>query len=290
MIIKNGIKNGYPFLEAIRSIVDVADEFLISDGYSDDETYEYLEMASSKFSNIRLYRDHWNTSKYGEIIAIMTNMLKARTRCDRVYNLQADEVLHESFLKNLHYLTSHKRGRYGSYALKFLHFVGDFRHIETKPGYDVAVRLVPNNKENFIADDGWTFRGDIEPIGVINQPPLFHFGWIYAKSNIFKRMNQAENIHMEQESYQEDYKFCTEIAGQFDENPDAFSGWQRKMLSARKIRRYTGEYPVVVKQLLKNGNFTYVPDVTVLDLEISKVIPEQIEVDGVVSPLNQAKD
>ena len=52
MIIKNGIKNGYPFLESIRSIIDVADEFLISDGYSDDGTYEYLEAAAEKYKNI----------------------------------------------------------------------------------------------------------------------------------------------------------------------------------------------------------------------------------------------
>lgn len=290
MIIKNGIKNGYPFLESIRSIVDVADEFLISDGYSEDETYAYLEVASKKFSNIRLYRDHWNISKHGEAIAVMTNMLKARARCDWVYNLQADEVIHESFLQSLRYLTQQKKDRYGSYGLKFLHFVGDFCHIETKPGYDVAVRLAPNNEGNFIADDGWTFRGGIEPIGVINQPPLFHFGWVYSKSNIFKRKNQAANIYMEQDSYQEDNKFCKEIEGQFDENPDAFYGWQRKMLSARKIRKYTGGYPMVVKQLLKNGNLTYMPDVRILELEIFNVVPEQIEVDGLVSPFNQAKD
>ncbi len=271
MIIKNGIKNGYTFLESIRSIVDVADEFLISDGYSDDGTYDYLEEASKKFTNIRLYRDHWDVSKHGEAIAIMTNKLKARAKCDWVYNIQADEVIHESFLPDLSNLTSQKSNKYGSFALKFLHFVGDFCHVETKTGYGVAVRLVPNIDGNFVADDGWTFRGETDPVGLINKPPLFHFGWVYAKNNIFKRKNQAEKIYTEQESYQNDYKFCNEIEDKIEENPEDYLGWQRKMLASRKIRRYQGDYPKVALPLINKGNIHYEPDLSILETEINNL-------------------
>lgn len=269
MIIKNGVKNGYTFLESIRSIVDVADEFLISDGYSEDATYSYLEAAARKFKNIKLYRDRWDTSKHGEAIAIMTNKLKARADCDWIYNIQADEVIHEDFLPVLHQLKNQRNPEYRSFAVKFLHFVGNFDYVETKPGYDVAVRLVPNVKECFVSGDGWTFEGDIYPMGVIESPPLFHFGWVYARNNIFKRKNQAEYIYQDVEVYQKDYEFCREIEDKIDENPEDYLGWQRKMLSSRRVRRYEGGYyPKVALHLINKGNIHYVPDPGVLEIEI----------------------
>jgi len=278
MIIKNGIKNGYPFLESIRSIVDIADEFLISEGYSEDETYEYLLAAEKKFPNIILFRDEWSTSNFGESIAEITNKLKERAKCDWVYNLQADEVFHEDILPKLRKLSAQGMVPYHSVALKFLHFVGDFFHVEAQPGYDVAVRLVPNSEQFFVVEDGWTFGGDLEPIGMIESPPLFHFGWVYGRNNIYKRKNQAQNIYKAQESYQKDLKFCLEVDRNFDKNQDDYHGWQRKMLAYRKIRPYRGDHPHVARHLLEKGNVSYEPDLSILDLEI----PNK----DVISPIN----
>ncbi len=271
MIIKDGIKNGYPFLESIRSIVDSADEFLISDGHSEDGTYDYLELVAQKFKNVELFRDHWSKSDYGEIIATMTNRLKERAKCDWVYNLQADEVIHEAFLPKLRLMTSQPHSEYASFALKFLHFVGDFQHVETKPGYEHAVRLVPNLVENFVAEDGWTFGGSIDPVGLVEDPPLFHFGWVYSKNNLYKRKNQAKNIHSQQKSYQKDYDLCLDIENEYYDSPDKFAGWQRKMLAYRKIRKYEGDYPLVAKGLLQKGTVTYDPDPGVLDMDFPVV-------------------
>lgn len=275
MVIKNGIENGYTFLESIRSVVDVADEFLISDGYSTDGTYDYLMAAADRFKNIHLYRDHWNPSGHGEAIAVMTNRIKARAKGDWIYNIQADEVIHESFLPKLIYLTRQKTPDYRSFAVEFLHFVGDFRHVETNPGYRFAVRLVPNSDRIHVMGDGWTFEGDIHPVGFIQEPPLFHFGWVYARNNIFKRKHQAEYIYQDEESYQKDHEFCRQIEGEIDKDVDAVLGWQRKMLASRKIRRYRGEYPRVTSHLLGKGNVTYHPDPSILDIPASDLIQAQ---------------
>ena len=248
--------------------MDIADEFLISDGYSEDGTYDYLEYAAKKFENIKLFQDRWVSSQYGECIAIMTNLLKNRAKCHWVYNIQADEIIHETLLPKLRYITRHHKNQYRGFALKFLHFVGDFNHVETKPGYDIAVRLVPNTENIFATDDGWTFRGEIDPVGVIESPPLFHFGWIYAKDNLYKRKNQAKFVYREQKSYQKDYELCDGIERQIDEDTQSFVGWQRKMLAARKIRKYTGSYPRIMVHLMEKGNVSYQPDVKVLDMAI----------------------
>ena len=277
MVIKNGIENGYTFLESIRSVVDAADEFLISDGYSTDGTYDYLRAAADRFKNIQLYRDHWSPSGHGEAIAMITNRLKARAKFDWIYNIQADEVIHESFLPKLIYLTRQKKSDYRSFAVEFLHFVGDFHHVETNPGYRCAVRLVPNSDRIHVAGDGWTFDGDIHPVGFIPDPPLFHFGWVYARNNIFKRKHQAEYIYQNEESYQKDCAFCREIEGKIDKDADEILGWQRKMLVSRKIRNYTGDYPRVAHHLLDKGNLAYHPDACVLNIPASHLMQTQTE-------------
>ena len=38
MIVKDVLRQGYPFVEAIASALPICDEFLISDGYSTDGT------------------------------------------------------------------------------------------------------------------------------------------------------------------------------------------------------------------------------------------------------------
>ncbi len=268
MIIKNGIKNGYPFLESIRSMVDIADEFLISDGYSEDDTYAYLMAAGEKFPHITLYRDEWSASSFGESIADITNRLKDRARCDWVYNLQADEIVHEELLSQIKKISTQAPAPYQSIGLKFLHFVGDFYHVETRPGYEVAIRMVPNGQQAFVAGDGWTFAGAVDPVGVIESPQVFHFGWVYCKNNIYKRINQARHIYTEQPSYLDDLKFCVEVERNVDNDPESVFGWQRKMLAYRKIRSYKGSYPAVAEHLLERGNMTYEPDLGVLDMEI----------------------
>jgi hypothetical protein len=266
MIIKNGVTNGYPFLESIRSVVEVADEFLISDGYSEDDTYDFLEAAAEQFRNIMLYRDRWHISGHGEVVAAMTNKLADRARCNWIYNIQADEVMHESMLPKIQYLKTLSGSNVNSFGVRFLHFVGDFYHVETKPGYSHAVRLASNIQDIRAVGDGWTFGGGIYPIGMVEEPPLFHFGWVYARNNISKRKHQAKHIHADEKIYQKDYIFCCEIEKDMDEKPEDLVGWQRKMLASRRIRPYEGDYPRVASHLLERGNLTYEPDIKVLKM------------------------
>ena len=42
-IIRNGVKLDYPFIEAIRSALDICDEYVVVAGDSEDETLEQLQ-------------------------------------------------------------------------------------------------------------------------------------------------------------------------------------------------------------------------------------------------------
>ncbi|WP_153306289.1 hypothetical protein [Desulfatiglans anilini] len=100
MIVKNVVIQGYPFLEAIAAALPVCDEFLVSDGYSTDETWPILKALRKKHPDkLKLFRDAWpgpELAVRGGILAKMTNILKERCRGQYCLNLQANEVLHES--------------------------------------------------------------------------------------------------------------------------------------------------------------------------------------------------
>jgi len=103
MILKNAVSQGYPFLEAIVAALPICDEFLISDGYSSDETWEALQILERRYpGKVRLFRDEWRgQTERGEILATMTNLLKQRCTGSYCLYVQANEIIHESSLEEL---------------------------------------------------------------------------------------------------------------------------------------------------------------------------------------------
>jgi hypothetical protein len=98
MIVRNVAAQGYPFVEAIRSALPICDEFLVSDGGSTDDTGRALEILRDRHpKQIRLFRDPWPAGNSRDAsLAGMTNVLRHRCTGRYIFNLQANEVLHES--------------------------------------------------------------------------------------------------------------------------------------------------------------------------------------------------
>ena len=56
MVLKNVLKTRYPFVESIAASLPICDEFLISDGYSTDGTFEILEKIAAINNKIKLFK------------------------------------------------------------------------------------------------------------------------------------------------------------------------------------------------------------------------------------------
>ncbi len=104
MIVKDVLGQGYPFVEAIASALPICDEFLISDGYSTDGTYEVVERISSLNPKVKVYRYQWPDKKDLTVLADVTNELRSKCRFQYIFSVQANEVIHEQsapFIKAL---------------------------------------------------------------------------------------------------------------------------------------------------------------------------------------------
>lgn len=98
MALRNGVSLGYPFIESVLSLLPACDEFVICEGFSDDETWFWLEKLRARHpEKIRLFRDQWPTGrKMGGVIGEMQTRAIRRCTSRWVYLLQADEIMPEA--------------------------------------------------------------------------------------------------------------------------------------------------------------------------------------------------
>jgi hypothetical protein len=95
MIVKDVLRQGYPFVEAIASALPICDEFLISDGYSTDGTYEVLKRISDLNSKVKVYQYRWPEKKDITVLANVTNEVRSKCRFNYIFSVQANEIIHE---------------------------------------------------------------------------------------------------------------------------------------------------------------------------------------------------
>lgn len=94
--IRNGINNGYPFVEAYGSWLNYCDRIFILDGNSDDGTDIVLRQLSKISPKFVFEKAPWPTaSEQGSSIAQFTNQCLdiVRPMADRLIYMQADEIL-----------------------------------------------------------------------------------------------------------------------------------------------------------------------------------------------------
>lgn len=143
MIVKNGAKFDYPFIESCKSILPVCEELVVLEGFSDDDTYDQLVALQKSYPKIRIIREHWDKQHY-KVLSEMTN--KCIEACSGKYHLQiqADEILPEYFHTPL--LEAVRREDFDYAVLGVLHFYGSFQTVY-KPNvyYDSFVRLARKN-------------------------------------------------------------------------------------------------------------------------------------------------
>ena len=60
--IRNGSVLGYPYLESIRSILPVVDEFIVNVGFSSDDTLEQIKSIGDP--KIRVVESAWNENMH----------------------------------------------------------------------------------------------------------------------------------------------------------------------------------------------------------------------------------
>jgi len=99
--VRNGFEYGYPFIEAIQSVLPVCDEFVIAVGDSTDGTREAIAKLDPQ--KIKIIDTKWDMQlrEGGKVFAQQANIALDNITGDWAFHIQADEVIHENDLQKI---------------------------------------------------------------------------------------------------------------------------------------------------------------------------------------------
>lgn len=190
MVVKDAIKQGYPFAEAVASALPVCDEFLVSDGYSTDGTFEALQKIASLNKKVKVFRSKWGRG--ATVVADVSNDLRKKCRSNYLLYIQAPEIVHEDAVKMLKALPE-IFPKTETFCLPYTSVISNFKIQE-----EFRLRFVENLDRINLTGDGWAFsvtRAFIrsEAMRKLTRPKnlLSYVGrgiaWTYASSAYNKR-------------------------------------------------------------------------------------------------------
>ncbi len=212
MIIKNGIKFDYPFVESCLSILPICDEFVFLEGFGDDGTYERLTDLQRQYPDkIRLHRCEWK-NEHWSVLSEMTNHCIKLCQCDYHFQIQADEAVNEIYHKKIKSLA---RKGLDFYEFGVYHFFSGFNKIY-QPGvfYDTFMRMARRDKYPSIRS-----YGDAMSLGcpdtdskrftsqnAIDDVKVYHYGYVRKPKALIEKQQQMTRWwgYQELDSYLQD--------------------------------------------------------------------------------------
>jgi hypothetical protein len=252
-IIKNALKNDYPVIEAITSILPLVDEMIVAIGNSTDATENLIRNIGSP--KIRIIHSVWDVSqnnKGGTILAVETNKAFQHISPDSdwAFYIQGDEVLHEKYhdtvrLAAARYLDDKK---VDGLLFKYLHFFGTYDYVgDSRRWYHREVRIIRNDKSISAYRDAQGFRRNGEKINVKPVAAyMYHYGWVKSPKQMREKQKNVMQYWEDQEAVRKRL-LATDI---FDYN------------EFDSLQRFTGTHPQVMQKRIAEKNWEIDMDIT----------------------------
>jgi glycosyltransferase involved in cell wall biosynthesis len=256
--VRNGLIFGYPFAEAIRSILPLCDEFIMVVGDSTDGTRSVIESINSP--KIRIIDTVWdeNLRKGGFIFSQQANIGLDHCTGDWCFHIQADEVVHENGLPVIRQAMQNYFHdlQVEGFLLHFLNFFGDYNHVAPSRRYhNKEIRVVRNDKNIRSYKDSQGFRRFENPGNYLAEKgkkllvkqidaTLFHYSYV-KKPHVQTRKqiefgkrwhDDATLTQAVEEAKTSDYDYSCKID---------------------VLEKFTGTHPEVMKEQIKNADWKF---------------------------------
>ncbi len=161
--VRNGNTLGYPFIESIKSLLPLVDEYIAVVGDSTDGTREAIAAICDK--KIKIVDTIWDDDmrKGGKIFAQQADIGfdSASKGSDWLFHLQADEIIHEDDLEIIKQSLQENinNKKVDGFLLKFINFFGDYDHYcPSRRFHQREIRIVRNNPHIRSYKDSMGFR------------------------------------------------------------------------------------------------------------------------------------
>jgi glycosyltransferase involved in cell wall biosynthesis len=256
--VRNGNRLGYPFVQSIKSLLPLVDEYIAVVGDSTDGTREAIEGIDS--DKIKIIDTYWDDAmrKGGKIFAQQANIGfdAASKDSDWLFHLQADEIIHEDDLgiikQSLEQNINNKEVE--GFLLRFINFFGDYDHYcPSRRFHQREIRIVRNDPHIRSYKDSMGFRKFIDPqddnekgtklwVKQI-EATIYHYSW--AKP---PKKQKAKQIA---------------FTKRYDPNDDFIKEYEEKYGDAYDYRDYdylkkfSGTHPAVMQQEVASQDWVF---------------------------------
>jgi hypothetical protein len=190
--IKNGQILGYPFIQSIKSILPIVDEFIINVGRSEDKTLDMIRSIKDK--KIRIIESNWNDGMQDRGYVYGQQKMIAQFNCtgDWAFYIEGDEVYHEKDLDQIKksmqmYLHD---SNVEALVFDFRHFYGNANSILNSPGwYRSEARIIKNSIRSYAPDGLFWLILDSNKKGRYPRAKktgvtCYHYGWLRSEEQM----------------------------------------------------------------------------------------------------------
>jgi hypothetical protein len=187
--IKNGQILGYPFIQSIKSILPIIDEFVINVGMSEDDTLDKIKAINDP--KIRIINSYWNDNMTDRGYVYGQQKMIAQYNCtgDWAFYIEGDEIYHENDLDRIYMSMKEHLNNSSVEALifNFYHFYGNGNSYLDSPGwYRAEARIIKNSLRTY-APDGlfWLVldsnKNGRYPRAMHTGANCYHYGWVRSE-------------------------------------------------------------------------------------------------------------
>ena len=242
--VKNGQILGYPFIESIKSILTIVDEFVINVGESEDDTLLVIQSIHS--SKIRIIKSKWNDTMQERGFVYGQQKMIAQYNCtgDWAFYIEGDEVYHENDLEQIResMIIHLDDPNVEALAFDFYHFYGNANSYLDSPGwYRSEVRIIKNSVRSY-APDGlfWLVLNSNKqgryPRAKHTGVSCYHYGWLRSQEQMNLKSEKVQKYWAKDpvkvDYSQMDQSIITEFQGS---HPEIIKEWLPKESGLYKV-------------------------------------------------------
>src|SRR5471030_2198335 len=203
--IRNAVKNDYPIVEAITSILPVCDEFVVALGNSDDETALLIKGINSP--KIRIIDTVWDDTlrEGGAVFAAETDIAfnAISPDVDWAFYMQGDECVHEKYLPLIKKEMEDNLNdtRIEGLLFKYIHFYGSYDYYgHSRRWYRREIRILRNNKAVHSYRDAQGFLwGERKILVKLIDAYIYHYGWVKPPDGLKNKLLNFNHFHFDDE-------------------------------------------------------------------------------------------
>lgn len=251
--VRNAVKYDYPVTEAIRSILPLCDEVVVSVGDSTDGTLELI--ASIDSPKIRIFHSVWDDSlrEGGRVLAVETDKALSHVSADTTwaFYIQADEVVHEADYPAIRAaMERHQHDvRVEGMLFNYRHFYGSYDYLgDSRTWYQKEIRIIRYNKDVRSYRDAQGFRLNGRKLRVKPaNASIYHYGWVKNPAEQARKLENSASLYHGNDAGKMAYMASSQ---QFDYS------------AIDSLERFTGQHPVVMQERIHRKNWQFEYDIS----------------------------